>query len=249
MIRVEEILQGKDIDVLGSGTCGQIKKLEINYYSIAGEQAIEAWQAVFKDANKTAIIVPENLNDGVVVSKNKNDIEKDLATYPQIDLERWLEERWTGYDFGNEEDELVDMMEEMGEEIPEPQPSHNFTIPYDILSQKPLDKLWLVDFTGIKSYEIPIYLQYGGWNANPMPNEQAAVLKYWHDKYGAELFGINNDVLEMYVRNPPTNYDEAHILAKEQMAYCDDIVFQGTMTVERLAQSLINSKSWYFWWD
>ncbi len=177
------------------------------------------------------------------------EIKKDLAAYPQIDLEHWLEGHWKGYDFDDDEDELAEMMEEVGQEIPGSQPSHEFTIPYDILSQKPLKRLWLVDFTGIKRYEIPIYMQYGGWNACPMPAEQVAMLKYWHGKYGAELFGLTNDVLEMFVRKPPLNYDEAYILAKEQMAYCDDIVFQGTMTVERLAQGLINSTSWFFWWD
>ena len=141
------------------------------------------------------------------------------------------------------------MMEEIGEEVGNPQPRHEFTLPYDILSRKPLERMWLVDFTGIKRHEIPIYLQYGGWNACPMPEIHAALLQRWSEKYGAELFGLSSDVLEVYVKNPPSNYEAAHTLAKEQMAYCDDIIFQGTMTVERLAKCLIDSSSWYFWWD
>ena len=31
--------------------------------------------------------------------------------------------------------------------------------------------------------------------------------------------------------------------------YCDDIVSQGTMTLERLADCLKNGTVWYFWWD
>ena len=249
MKEIKEILQHSGIAILDSGVCGQIREFDINYYALKGEECTKAWQATSKNSDRTVIVVPEKLNDGIIISKDQNVIEKDLATYSQIDLEQWMEERWEGYDFDNEEDELVDIMEEVGQQIPEPQPNHDFTIPYDVLSQKAIDRLWLVDFANINSYEIPIYMQYGGWNANPMPNEQTAILKYWHDKHGAELFGITDDVLEMYVKNPPKNYYEAHILAKEQMAYCDDIVFQGTMTVERLARGLINSTSWYFWWD
>ena len=249
MKEIKEILQPKQIDILDSGICGQIKELNINYYAVKGEQCIKAWQAIYKNSDRTVIVVPEKVNDGMVISKDKSTIQKDLAAYPQINLEKWLEERWEGYDFDNEEDELIEIMEEAGQEVPEPQPNHEFTIPYEILSRKALNKLWLVDFTGIQRYEIPIYMQYGGWNANPMPDEQTAMLKHWHKKYGAELFGVTSDVLEIFVKKPPSNYDEAHILAKEQMAYCDDIVFQGTMTVERLAQGLINSTSWYFWWD
>jgi len=86
-------------------------------------------------------------------------------------------------------------------------------------------------------------------DACPYPYEHAAVMKYWHQLYGAELIGITNDVIEMKVSNPPKTYQQAFELAKEQMAYCDDIVFQGTMTVERLAKLLVSATSWFFWWD
>ena len=51
-------------------------------------------------------------------------------------------------------------MEESGKDVPEPQPVHSFTVPYDVLSKTPLEKMQLVDFTGINHYEIPLYLQY-----------------------------------------------------------------------------------------
>ena len=38
-------------------------------------------------------------------------------------------------------------------------------------------------------------------------------------------------------------------LALEQYAYCNDIVDQGVETVGRLADGLMKSHNWYFWWD
>jgi hypothetical protein len=109
--------------------------------------------------------------------------------------------------------------------------------------------MWLVDFAQIPHHEVPIYLQYGGWNACPEPAVHAAMLKRWRDRDGAILFGLSDAVLELYVQQPPTTEADAWVIAKEQMAYCDDIVFQGTMTVERLAKGLLNNPTWYFWWD
>ena len=47
---------------------------------------------------------------------------------------------------------------------------------------------------------------------------------------------MNASIVELYVKNPPSDFEQAFIVAKEQMAYCDDIVFQGTIAVERLAK-------------
>jgi hypothetical protein len=251
MPEIIKILSDAGIGVSESGRCGRIKDLEIRFYAVAGEDCIRAWKTLSEKADRTIIAVPENINEGNIISDNSGEIEKDLRSYPALDLQKWLQERWGVYDFENEEDELEEIMEEAGGEVPEPQPCHHFTIPYKILSEtgQAHEKMWLLDFTGIPRHEIPVYMQYGGWNACPYPDEQAAVLKHWHEKYGAGLFGLTHDTVELYVKNPPTDYEQAHILAKEQMAYCDDIVFQGTMTVERLARVLISSSSWYFWWD
>jgi hypothetical protein len=39
------------------------------------------------------------------------------------------------------------------------------------------------------------------------------------------------------------------LLAKEQYAYCADIVEQGVGTIEALAATLLNGHIWFFWWD
>jgi len=38
-------------------------------------------------------------------------------------------------------------------------------------------------------------------------------------------------------------------LAREQYAYCNDLVDQGTESVAALAAGLLDGTVWYFWWD
>ena len=56
-------------------------------------------------------------------------------------------------------------------------------------------------------------------------------------------------VVQCYVEKPPMNAQGALDLAKEQYAYCYDIVEQGTETIPALASELLKSKIWFFWWD
>jgi len=98
-------------------------------------------------------------------------------------------------------------------------------------------------------WEVPAHLLYGGWNDCPMPEEHTAVFKYWHENYGAEVFSIAGDVVEMHVTRPPKTRGEAMDLAREQFIYCSDIVHQGTRTIHALADEIIDSSGWFFWWD
>ena len=38
-------------------------------------------------------------------------------------------------------------------------------------------------------------------------------------------------------------------LAREHLAYCPDIVFQGSSDLAPLAAALMDSDWWFFWWD
>jgi hypothetical protein len=33
------------------------------------------------------------------------------------------------------------------------------------------------------------------------------------------------------------------------LGYCEDVVLQGTLTLERLAATLLHGRVWFFWWD
>lgn len=99
------------------------------------------------------------------------------------------------------------------------------------------------------SWEAPAYLRFGDWNDCPPPHVHAAMHKRWHERFGADIVSISGDVLECTVATPPRTRDEALVLAREQYAYCSDIVDQGGLSIEALAATLMKSEVWSFWWD
>jgi hypothetical protein len=76
-----------------------------------------------------------------------------------------------------------------------------------------------------------------------------AFFRHWHDRYGARVITVTNDIIEFAVTRPPSTPAAANELAREQFVYCPDIVHQGVNTVGNLRASLLNSPNWYFWWD
>ena len=99
------------------------------------------------------------------------------------------------------------------------------------------------------SWQVPALLRFGDWNSCPPPAVHVSVLARWERMYAAEIVGMTRDTLELTVGNPPTEPGEALDLAYEQLGYCEDIVLQGTLTLERLAATLLDGRVWFFWWD
>ncbi len=99
------------------------------------------------------------------------------------------------------------------------------------------------------SWEVPAYLEFGGWNACPSAAHQVAIARYWHERYGGDIACVGSDTIEYTVSAPPSDRRGAEDLAWEQYWFCPDIVEQGTFTICRLAAGLLNTNSWFFWWD
>ena len=129
------------------------------------------------------------------------------------------------------------------------EPSDEFSIPYDVLTRKPQKSVHIGLVPTVTGWEAPAFLKFGSWNACPHPEHHVAVMKYWHSQYGTEVVGITHDIVEMLVARPPRSRKKALELAREQYLYCEDIVDQGTETIDNLAATLLNGKTWYFWWD
>lgn len=62
------------------------------------------------------------------------------------------------------------------------------------------------------------------------------------------LLVLGFDTLECIVSKPVSEAD-AIALAKEQYAFCSDIVEQGMGSISALAEELKQSTVWYFWWE
>lgn len=121
--------------------------------------------------------------------------------------------------------------------------SHDFSL----LDFRPA-RIALVQLPTEKPWEAVLYLPFGGWNECPKPEEHAAILRYWHERWGAVPAAITFDTLEL-VLPAPVPKDAAWDVAKEHFAYTEDCVLQGTGTLGRLADGLWRSDVWFFWWD
>lgn len=164
-----------------------------------------------------------------------------------LDANAWLKKNRLP-DPNPEDDEWAMMAEEAGAKLPKTKPNTKFNCVFDVLSKKPKGvsvTLWPTT----DGWAVPALMRYGGWNSCPRPHVQLALLRRWKDKYDAELVAVAGDVVELRVGKPPKTDAAALELAREQYSYCDDIVSQGTMTLERLAEGLKNGTVWYFWWD
>ena len=124
-----------------------------------------------------------------------------------------------------------------------------FTLHIDWQTGQPHKEVMLGVFPTADWTEIPAYLPFGGWNECPLPEWHVAALRYWRDKWGARLIGMSHDVLELRVEKRPQTRDAALELAREQYDYCADIVDQGVGDIATLAQYLMATDLWYFWWD
>jgi hypothetical protein len=123
------------------------------------------------------------------------------------------------------------------------------SVSLDLTSGKAHDKIHILMIPTDNSWEVPAYLQWGDWNACPPPEYHVAALRNWHNRFGADLVGINGDTINVKVQNTPKERAEALGLARDIYAYCPDIVDQGVGSIAALAAGLTTSNWWYLWWD
>ncbi len=77
-----------------------------------------------------------------------------------------------------------------------------------------------------------------------------AIAKHWYKTYGAVPAVVGVDEIEFYVARPVQDEQQALQLAREQYVFCSAVTEQGkNTTIGMLAQALLHSTVWYFWWD
>ncbi len=137
----------------------------------------------------------------------------------------------------------------LGEWPASPSGSPGLSVAYEILTHRPLPKVYIVLVPTDDPTTVPAHLHWGDWNECPAPEYHVAALRHWREHYGAELVGLDMDVMNLRVARKPATRDEALELARVQYAYCNDIVDQGTYYLRALAADLMAHNWWYFWWD
>jgi hypothetical protein len=221
----------------------RLREGQIYVLTFKGQRAVDAWHKaraalpplgywpVLREAKgtETSVCFP--------VRTNKN-YETVLKEAREIDLNAWLEARLDEPVRSEAQDWPSDVRAERW-----------FVTPFDILTDAPLDT-WLLLFPTAHGWKVPALC---GWDSFPgegYPGAEVhtALMRKWHEKYGAELVALTSQI-ELIVARPPSNRSEAFQLARQQYQYCPDLVHQGYPSLEHLAASLLNTPNWYFWWD
>lgn len=120
---------------------------------------------------------------------------------------------------------------------------------FDLHTGRPHPEVLIGLIPTARSWEIPAYHRFGSWNDCPSPAIHAAFAREWSEKYGADLIVNTPDVIEFEVASPIASREEAIAVAEQQFRYANDIVYQGTRSIEGLAASLLGARYWFFWWD
>jgi len=218
-------------------------KVPFKYLITEGETVINTCHRLRKEKTETTPVIFggydnfETLLETEFEDSPAEIIQKSL----EVNLKNYLDERFAE-DFEIDTEMIGDWP--MSEVVQPELVAHK-----ELLSGRPLEKVFIGLIPTSKSYEIPAFLNFGGWNECPDSEIHVAIMRYWHEKYGADIISVTPDTVECTVKKPPQTKEEALALAKEQFIYCPDIVFQGTGTISNLAASLINAENWYFWWD
>ena len=98
-----------------------------------------------------------------------------------------------------------------------------------------------------KPFEVFAWVPFGGWNECPSAEDMIHISRYWYLKHNAVPAVISHDTLEFFCA--PLDMKNAMETAVEHYAVCPDNVYQGIGTVAALADSLMKSTVWWFWWD
>ncbi|MFD3998670.1 DUF4253 domain-containing protein [Streptomyces sp. NPDC058583] len=114
------------------------------------------------------------------------------------------------------------------------------------------EPLWLVFVEAEAGYELPALfprlVSTPNWSGHPdrelLPADHVAVLRHWHERYGAEFLFADSANLRLVVARPPRTPEERAEAAVEQYIYCPDLG-----DPELIGNGQAGSTEWAFWWD
>jgi Domain of unknown function (DUF4253) len=218
--------------------------------TVPGEQAIHVWSQLRGMADETGYY-PVVLGGVFALGQHVEDVSlydyippADIVQRANdLDVAAWLKSRYEALGYSGE----------LGEWPADRGANSGFTVPYDWSptsdGRNYLPEVYIALLPTPNSWEVPAYLHYGGWGYTPEPEAIVALLKYWHDTYGAEVICFSLDTLEMSVTHSAQDRDTALSLAAEQYALCPDLLGeQSYRSLSDLAASLLNADVWWLHW-
>ena len=226
----------------------------LTVWSVAVEPdptAVDLWLAV-RDLHPRTGLWPL-LVDAEMLDQIGPDWHEDPPPPPPVagDAAAWFQQQWTSY-YSDKVDRgpgapawspgadwAAGVVNELGLVPPLP----------DAAPERPGPQVWLVLVPASAGWLVPGLLAWGGGvNAEVMGDEHASVLRRWAATYGAELVGLTGATLTLRVLRPPQTDDDALGSAVEAFLYCPDAVWQGTETLDALADRQ-RGAHWSYWWD
>lgn len=220
-------------------------------FSVGGVAALETWQKLQVMAEDTGmspvVLGGDGLTDQLLVQGSSHpnwvDPESIVETSLNIPVPGWFLRRQSANPQANDF-----TAQEWPAEPPAP-PQTQLMASIDPQTMNPLAQVWIALLPTPASWEVPAYLQFGGFAKCPEPAEHVAIWRRWQALYGAEVAAVTSDTLEARVTRPPDNRAAALRLAREQCIYCGDILASGVQSIEALAAYLLTSPMWAFWWN
>jgi hypothetical protein len=241
MSEIQKVLDDAGVEAKVSEVRNESKSKSIYVLEIARKDAESIAEKLLSKANETGFsplfAVDASIED-LIGEPGK--AKKTLAEGEKLDPEKWLKSP----------DQLIKHWLENPDDIS--MKVGDFTKRKVTLTKLPTSSTLILVPTKL-SWQIPAYLTFSGlgWNECPSTQVHIALLKRWHEKYGADLLCMGRDSLFLKVKKPVVDKDEALELAFEHAQYCPDNVMQGhgDRTISGLAIDLMGATVWQFWWD
>lgn len=221
---------------------------------VPGRQALETWRKLRGIVDRTGawpVLAgpPEGMDDPLreILQESDDDLTRLINKGLDLDAEAWLARRAAEapeiYDFPREP-----LLKRLFSP-PKIPPNQDFWIVKDLTTQNPHEVVSILLVPTRNGWEVPGFLEYGGWNDCPEPAAHIAMLRRWNVLHGAELVSLGPDTVELSIGRPLRDRQAALGIAREQFIYAYDIVHQGTTTLDRLADEITGASVWFFWWD
>ncbi len=214
-------------------------------FRIKADEALGLWERLRAATDATGwyplIFRDEYGHADAAENDNPNLVEEMLEGADTCDLDRWFEIRRSDFDA----DERP-MPRKPGAKGDAPK---GFHVTHPGPKGEAAEDLFMLLVPTKDPCAVPAHIAFGGWNECPDPHVQVAMLRRWNRAYGVEPVTCGGDVLELKATKRPGTLKEALQLAEEQYLYCNDIVDQGLDSIDALADTLMRSSIWFFWWD
>lgn len=149
-----------------------------------------------------------------------------------------------------EYDDEYNFETELAGEIADGESLTGISIPFELGSNR-TQELLLARIPVKDPWEVVAWLPMGNWNDCPAPESMISIAKKWYEKYGAVICSMSSDELEFRLEKPLADKNEAYALAKGHYFFCQDRLEQYAEDYNfgKLADCLMKSTVWYFWWD